>query len=110
MSSYVKKIKAGRIGSLEISANTYVGDHGTIFYDEELGDLRLSDGITPGGIPLSFGGNGGGGYNGGNAGDAASSYSGAGGGSYTLNLTDVSATGNTILGNGYVTVTLVGTL
>lgn len=55
-------------------------------------------------------GAGGGGYNGGNAGDAGLTYSAAGGGSYTLNLTGVSATGNINLGNGYVTVTLVSTL
>jgi hypothetical protein len=57
-SSHVIKIKAGRIGSLNVSSTTYVGEHGTIFYDEELGDLRLSDGVTPGGIPLTFNGNG----------------------------------------------------
>ena len=55
-------------------------------------------------------GAGGGGYNGGNAGDAGQTFSASGGGSYTLNLTGVSATGNTILGNGYVTITLVSTL
>jgi len=55
-------------------------------------------------------GSGGGGYNGGGAGDAGQTFAAAGGGSYTLNLSSVSATGNTILGNGYVTVTLVGAL
>lgn len=55
-------------------------------------------------------GAGGGGYNGGGAGEAGQTTSAAGGGSYTLNLSGVSATGNTILGNGYVTVTLVGAL
>jgi len=55
MSSYIRKIKAGRIGSLEVSANTYVGETGTIFYDEVLGDLRISDGHTPGGILINTG-------------------------------------------------------
>jgi hypothetical protein len=34
------------------SLETYVGDKGQIFYREELGDFRLSDGRTPGGIEL----------------------------------------------------------
>lgn len=33
---------------------TYVGDRGQIFYDEVRGDLRIGDGGTPGGIPLTF--------------------------------------------------------
>lgn len=49
MSSYVRKIKAGRIGSLNVTSSDYVGETGTIFYDESIGDLRLSDGVTPGG-------------------------------------------------------------
>ena len=32
--------------------NTYVGEFGTIFYDENTGELRLSDDVTPGGLPL----------------------------------------------------------
>ena len=35
------------------AVDTYVGDKGRIFYRESVGDLRLSDGITPGGIPLT---------------------------------------------------------
>lgn len=50
----IKKIQAGRIST--VTADQYVGEHGTIFYNEELGDLRLSDGITFGGIPLTTGG------------------------------------------------------
>ena len=38
------------------SLETYVGDKGQIFYREELGDFRLSDGRTPGGIELLSGG------------------------------------------------------
>ena len=32
------------------NVNTYVGEFGTVFYDENTGTLRLSDGVTPGGI------------------------------------------------------------
>jgi len=35
---------------------SYVGDKGQIFYREDIGDFRLSDGVTPGGIPLTSGG------------------------------------------------------
>lgn len=47
----VQKIKAGRI--ITVQAETYVGEKGTIFYDENTGVLRLSDGITPGGIIIT---------------------------------------------------------
>ena len=50
----VQKIKSGRV--ITVVSNTYVGEKGTIFYEESLGDLRLSNGTTPGGIPLSLGG------------------------------------------------------
>jgi len=49
----IQKIKAGRVKSVNV--DDYVGDKGTIFYDEDLGDLRLSDGVTVGGIPLNSG-------------------------------------------------------
>jgi hypothetical protein len=53
----VQKIKSGRVPGIE--ADEFVGDLGQIFYNQQLGDLRLSDGITPGGTPLpSGGGNG----------------------------------------------------
>jgi hypothetical protein len=32
------------------NVSTYVGEFGTVFYDENTGTLRLSDGVTPGGI------------------------------------------------------------
>jgi hypothetical protein len=51
----VQKIKSGRI--ITVEADTYVGDRGTIFYDEFTPQLRLSDGSTPGG--LLFSGSGG---------------------------------------------------
>jgi hypothetical protein len=45
----IQKIKSGRVSA---EANSYIGSRGVIFYDETYGDLRLSDGATPGGIPL----------------------------------------------------------
>jgi len=33
--------------------NTYVGEQGEIFYDENTGELRISNGVTPGGLPIS---------------------------------------------------------
>lgn len=52
----VQKIKSGRV--LNPGVNDFIGDRGIIFYDEAVGDLRLSDGSTPGGIPLALGGSG----------------------------------------------------
>lgn len=49
----IQKIKAGRVKSVNV--DDFVGDKGTLFYDEDFGDLRLSDGVTVGGIPLSAG-------------------------------------------------------
>jgi hypothetical protein len=56
----VQKIKSGRI--ITVQAETYVGDKGTIFYDEFTPELRLSDGTTPGGILFTSGGGGTGTY------------------------------------------------
>lgn len=50
----VQKIKSGRI--ITVEAPTYVGEKGTIFYDEDTPQLRLSDGLTPGGILFAGGG------------------------------------------------------
>jgi hypothetical protein len=50
----VQKIKSGRV--LNPPVGQFIGERGIIFYDEGLGDLRLSDGHTPGGIPLTGGG------------------------------------------------------
>lgn len=33
-------------------AGTYIGESGRMFYHEDTGELRLSDGITPGGLPI----------------------------------------------------------
>ena len=53
----VLKIQAGRV--VQTTLDTYIGIKGTIFYNEETGELRLSDGVTPGGVPLNVGGGGG---------------------------------------------------
>ena len=37
-----------------VTAEQYVGTHGTIFYDEVLGTLRISDGVTPYGQALTL--------------------------------------------------------
>jgi len=54
--NFTRKIKAGLV---KVDLNLFVGEYGTIFYNEDTGDLRLSDGVTPGGIPLGAGGGGG---------------------------------------------------
>lgn len=56
----IQKIKSGRV--ITVDAVTFVGDKGTIFYDEDTPELRLSDGVTPGGILITTGGGGGGSY------------------------------------------------
>jgi len=57
----IQKIKSGRITTLV--ADEYIGEAGIIFYNQEIGDLRLSDGVTIGGIPINTGSGGGGGGN-----------------------------------------------
>jgi len=51
-----RKIEAGLVHA---PVDEFIGKTGTIFYDNDLGDFRISDGQTPGGIALSFGGGGG---------------------------------------------------
>ena len=53
-----RKIEAGLVHA---DVDEFIGKTGTIFYDNNLGDFRISDGVTPGGVALSFGGGGGGG-------------------------------------------------
>lgn len=48
----IRKLRAGRVPG--VTAQEYVGSHGTIFYDETLGTLRISDGVTPYGQPLTL--------------------------------------------------------
>jgi hypothetical protein len=47
----IQKIRSGRVGSIPVTE--FIGDTGAIFYDEAIGDLRLSDGYTPGGKIVS---------------------------------------------------------
>ena len=53
----IRKIKAGLVKKTTL--NTFIGEIGNIFFDPDTGELRLSDGTTPGGIPLGAGGGGG---------------------------------------------------
>jgi len=48
-----RKIKAGLV---KVSVNDFIGEDGNVFFDIDDGVMRLSDGTTPGGIPLSSGG------------------------------------------------------
>jgi hypothetical protein len=59
MSNKTQKLFTSRVNNLD--ANTYIGEAGRLFYDEPITAntapvLRYSDGVTPGGIPLSTGG------------------------------------------------------
>ena len=72
----VRKIKAGLV---KISVNDFVGEDGNVFFDVEDGVMRLSDGTTPGGIPLSSGGGEGGASTFRQLLDTPSSFSGFGG-------------------------------
>jgi hypothetical protein len=58
----IYKIKAGRI--ITVAVENYIGEKGQIFYDENIGELRLSNGVTPGGISITSGGGSGNGYTG----------------------------------------------
>ena len=46
------KIKAGRVNSLDF--HLFVGEEGHLFYDVTTGEIRLSDGHTPGGLPIAI--------------------------------------------------------
>ncbi len=48
----IGKIKASRVNTVE--ANTYVGEDGILFYNYGNGVIRISDGITPGGVPVPY--------------------------------------------------------
>ena len=47
----IHKLKSIKI--LGVNTDEYVGSAGTIFYDDETGVLRLSDGTTLGGINVT---------------------------------------------------------
>lgn len=46
----IRKLRAGRVPASNVM--TYIGEQGSIFWDESTGNLRLSDGHTAGGHPL----------------------------------------------------------
>ena len=48
----IRKLRAGRVPS--VTASQYVGERGSIFWNESTGELRLSDGVTLGGSPVGF--------------------------------------------------------
>lgn len=49
----IRKIQAARV--ITLSENQFIGEKGTLFYSELSGFLRVSDGHTPGGIPVYAG-------------------------------------------------------
>ena len=71
-----RKIKAGLV---KVSVNDFVGEDGNVFFDIDDGIMRLSDGSTPGGVPLSGGGGEGGASTFRQLLDTPSSFSGNGG-------------------------------
>lgn len=68
----VRKIKAGRVST--VTLDQFIGEQGTIFYDDVTGEIRLANGTTAGGQltllipgsnatgPTGDGGNAGGGF------------------------------------------------
>lgn len=48
----IGKIKASRVNTVD--ATTYVGEEGILFYNFANGVIRLSDGITSGGVPVPY--------------------------------------------------------
>jgi len=54
----VRKIKSGLV---KFPFDQFIGEAGNLFFDPDTGNLFLSDGVTPGGIPVGGGGGGGGG-------------------------------------------------
>lgn len=48
----VRKIRAGRVPTATM--DQFVGDVGTLFYDENTGEMRLSNGVEPGGNVVSY--------------------------------------------------------
>jgi len=43
----IRKLRAGRVPN--VYANNWVGETGTLFYDETTGQFKIADGVTPGG-------------------------------------------------------------
>jgi hypothetical protein len=48
----IRKLRAGRVPS--VTAQQYIGERGSIFWNELTGEFRLSNGVTPGGSPVGF--------------------------------------------------------
>lgn len=48
----LRKLRAARVNT--VSANQYAGEFGSIFWNETTGELRLSDGVTLGGLPIAL--------------------------------------------------------
>lgn len=48
----IGKIKASRVNNVD--AETYIGEDGILFYNYANGVVRISDGITPGGVPVPY--------------------------------------------------------
>ena len=46
------KIRAGRVNTLPF--NQFIGEAGHLFYDVTNGEIRLSNGVTPGGLPITI--------------------------------------------------------
>jgi hypothetical protein len=52
MTEYIKKLRAGRVANANV--HTWIGEPGTLFYNESIGTLRLADGVTPGGLGIAY--------------------------------------------------------
>jgi len=50
--AFIRKIKAGLVKQ---ESTDFVGEDGNIFFDIDTGEFRISDGVTPGGLPLTGG-------------------------------------------------------
>lgn len=53
MANFLQKLFTSRVPA---DASTFVGEDGRMFYNQADGILRLSDGVTPGGIIVGGGG------------------------------------------------------
>ena len=49
----IGKIKASRVNNVP-NVESYVGESGILFYNYANGVIRMSDGITPGGVPIPY--------------------------------------------------------
>jgi len=48
----VRKLRGSRIGT--VAFDTFSAERGTIFYDDVIGEIRIGDGVTPGGLRLKL--------------------------------------------------------